>query len=247
MKLRAIACEIFYRELCAAASRSVNQVDLAFMPKRLHDIGAKAMSERLQAAIDETDPEIYDAIVLGYGLCNYGVIGLHSSRLPMAIARSHDCIGLFMGSTERYLRYFHSKPGTYFKTSGWIERGEEGDWSQLSIRGIDSSFEEFKARYGEDNARYLSEALGGLTAHYTNCAYIRMGVEPDERFELKAGEEAMNKGWSFETLEGDLSWLQRLLDGEWNHNDILTLQPGETIAADYGEAIIQIEGPYETA
>ncbi len=33
MRLKLIACEILYRELCAAVARSVNQVDIEFLPK----------------------------------------------------------------------------------------------------------------------------------------------------------------------------------------------------------------------
>ncbi len=44
MRLKLIACEIFYRELCAAVARSVNQVDVEFLPKGLHDIGQAGMS-----------------------------------------------------------------------------------------------------------------------------------------------------------------------------------------------------------
>ena len=39
MRLKLIACEVLYRELCAAVARSVNQVDLEFLPKGLHDKG----------------------------------------------------------------------------------------------------------------------------------------------------------------------------------------------------------------
>ena len=47
MRLKLIACEIFYRELCAAVARSINQVDIEFVPKGLHDIGQAGMSAKL--------------------------------------------------------------------------------------------------------------------------------------------------------------------------------------------------------
>ena len=43
MQLKLIACEIFYREMCAAVARSPNQVDVEFLPKGLHDIGAEGL------------------------------------------------------------------------------------------------------------------------------------------------------------------------------------------------------------
>ena len=39
MRLKLIACEILHRELCAAVARSVNRVDIEFLPKGLHDAG----------------------------------------------------------------------------------------------------------------------------------------------------------------------------------------------------------------
>ena len=49
--------------------------------------------------------------------------------------------------------------GTYFKTTGWIERDEVAEeLKQLSIpnqMGMDMSYEELVEKYGEDNARFL--------------------------------------------------------------------------------------------
>jgi len=76
MRLKLISCEIFYREFCAAISRSVNTVEVEFLTKGLHDVGAETMRERLQAAIDGVDSSRYEAVLLGYGLCNNGIAGL---------------------------------------------------------------------------------------------------------------------------------------------------------------------------
>ena len=45
-------------------------------------------------------------------------------KRPVGRSTGHDCITLFLGDKERYLDYFQSHPGVYFKTSGWIKRGE---------------------------------------------------------------------------------------------------------------------------
>ena len=124
MRLKLLACEIFYRELCAVVAQSVNQVDVEFLPKGLHDIGQASMSARLGEAVAAVDESRYDAILLGYGLCNNGIVGLSARQKPLVVPRAHDCITLFLGSKERYLEYFFSHPGVYFKTSGWIERGD---------------------------------------------------------------------------------------------------------------------------
>ncbi|HYK92394.1 MAG TPA: DUF1638 domain-containing protein, partial [Acidobacteriota bacterium] len=155
MRFKLISCEIFYREICAVVSRSPSTIDVEFMPKGLHDIGCKSMLERLQAALDRVDEDRYQAVLFGYGLCNNGIVGLAARSIPLVFPRAHDCIAMFFGSSSRYLEYFHANPGTYYKTAGWIERGEDaGELHQLSIThliGMDKGYEELVAKYGEDN------------------------------------------------------------------------------------------------
>lgn len=244
MKIKLIACEIFYREACAVVARSTNQIDIEFLPKRLHDIGARSMRQTLQESIDRVDEGQFDAIALAYGLCNNGIVGLQANSLAVVVPRAHDCITLFLGNKERYRQYFESNPGTYFKTTGWIERGENHDeWSQLSLQGLGDSYETLVEKYGEDNARYLKETIGDLTPNYSQCAFITMGVEPDDRYMKQAQQDAQEKGWRFEMLQGDLSLLQRLADAQWNEDEFLVTPPGGRIAPCYNESIIQIEEP----
>lgn len=112
-----IACEVLFREICYCAAGCSNIVDITFMEKGLHDVGAKKMSEKLQAEIDRVDAEKYDAILLCYGLCNNGISGLRSP-LPLVIPRAHDCITLLMGSKEKYRAYFDKNPGYFLLVVG---------------------------------------------------------------------------------------------------------------------------------
>lgn len=199
------------------------------------------MRERLQQAIDRASEMHCEAVLLGYGLCGMGLAGLAARSVPLVVPRAHDCITLFLGSRDRYAGYFRNHPGTYFLTTGWIERGR--DVPQLAVQnrlGLGRSFEELAARYGEDNARYLIEQLGDPARHYSRIAFIRMGIEPDNRFEQAAREEALQRGWQFEVLEGDLSLIQRLVDGPWD-DDFLVAPPGTRIVATYDERIVVVE------
>ncbi|HSW46654.1 MAG TPA: DUF1638 domain-containing protein [Phycisphaerae bacterium] len=242
MRLKLISCEIFHREMCAAAARSPNTVDLEFLPKGLHDIGQAGMSQRLQEAIDRVDGAYHEAVLLGYGLCNNGIRGLTARALPLVIPRAHDCITLFLGGRRRYEEYFHSHPGVYFLTSGWIERGQDaGKLSQVSIPhqlGMDLSFEELVAKYGQDNAQYLYDQLCNTLRNYSQYTYIDMGIEPDGRFETEARRRAEQRGWTFDKIPGDLSLIQRLLDGPWSDEDFLVLTPGRRVVARYDEGVI---------
>jgi hypothetical protein len=245
MRLRLISCEIFFREMCALIARSRHTIDVEFLPKGLHDVGTAEMYGRLQAAIDRIDNSPYDAILLGYGLCNNGIVGLSSRDKQLVVPRAHDCITLFMGSASRYMDYFQNHPGVYFTTTGWIERGgADGELSQLALGkslGFRQTYEEMVARYGEDNARYLQEELGNLTRHYRQFTFIEMGVEPDGSFEERTRQDATERGWAFEKVRGDMSLLQRMLDGQWDEKEFLVVPPGFQIVAKYDEGIIAVE------
>jgi len=242
MRLKLIACEIMYRELCAAIARSTNMVDVEFLPKGLHDIGSEGMSGRLAqtlAAIDETR---YEAVLLGYGLCSNGLVGMAARSIPLVVPRAHDCITLFLGSKERYLDYFQGHPGVFFKTSGWVERGiglhQAGEEPTQSQSALAQSYEDLVARYGEDNAKFLYEELCNMR-HYAGVTFIEMGVEPDDRFERESREDALARGWQYEKLAGDMRLLQGLLDGPWDDARYLVVPPGKRIAASFDAGVIK--------
>ncbi len=243
MRLMLISCDVFFREMCYAVSRSPHRVDVRFLPKGLHDLRAEQMRARLQEAVDAVPEDTYDAILLGYGLCNNGLHGVQARTRPLVLPRAHDCMTLFFGSRQRYMTYFQKHHGVYFKTSGWIERGEvEGDLKQLSIghvSGMDMTYDEMVEQYGEDNAQYLFETLvEAQTKSYRQYTFIEMGVEPDDRFEKQTRKEAGEKQWAFEKVKGDLSLIERLVNGAWDKADFLCVAPGHRIVARYDEDIV---------
>ena len=244
MRFKLISCEIFFREMCAAVARSPHFIDIEFLPKGLHDMGSASMLARVQAAVDRVESG-YDAILMGYGLCNNGLAGLSARAIPLVLARAHDCITLFLGSKERYLEYFNSNPGVYFKTTGWIERAENGggELRQLSVPsqlGINMSFQELVEKYGEDNARYLFEELS-YSKNYGQFTFIEMGVEPDGSFEEHTRKLAEERKWKYEKLQGDLSMIQRLVNGQWDDKEFLVIPPGWRVSAKYDEGIVTAE------
>ncbi|HXK61646.1 MAG TPA: DUF1638 domain-containing protein [Acidobacteriota bacterium] len=244
MNLKMISCEILYREVCALVARSRNKVDVEFLTKGLHDIGSSKMLKRLQHAVDATDCDQYSAIILGYALCGTGLVGLKAPAVPLVLPRAHDCITLFLGSKERYLDYFHSHPGVYFRTTGWIERGQNlvqlaGHVSIHEQLGGHMDYDQLVATYGEENARYIWDQIGDYTRYYQHLTFIETGVEPDASFEESAREEAAKRGWSYEKIPGNLSLLQRLIEGQWDEADFLVVPPGWRIASRYDELIVE--------
>lgn len=241
MILKLISCEIFYREMCAAVAKSPHRVDIEFLPKGLHDLPPGEMPARVQAVIDTVPDDTYDAILLGYGLCNNGVAGITARTCPLILPRAHDCITLFLGSRQRYREIFDANPGTYFLTSGWLERGEtSGDLADLSVQqqiGMNRSMEDLIDQYGEDNAKYLYETLCNGTKNYSRFMWIPMGVEP-ESMQQAAKEKAAEHDWKFETVPGDMQLINDLINGNWNEENFLAVPPGSTIQACHNDQIV---------
>jgi hypothetical protein len=246
VRYQLIACEIVLREAAYCAALSPNIIDLHFLTKGLHD-NPDQLREQTQATIDRLDPLPHDAVILGYALCSNGAVGLRARSTRLVIPRAHDCITFFLGSSAEYARRHAEKPGTYYYTAGWIERdAAHAERKPADGAGLDTSFEELVAKYGEDNARFLMEFQNQWQRNYTTAAYIRMplGHRPD--VEAEAKQAAATHGWEFEVLEGSDRLIRALIDGDWNDDEFLIVPPGHAVVAAYDGRVVAAAAPSGT-
>jgi len=241
MRLKLIGCEVLFRELCDACAHSPHRVDLEFLPKGLHDLGGKPMAARIQEAVDRTPEGVYEAILLGYGLCGNGLDGLTARLTPLVLPRAHDCIALLMGSHQRYQAYFDANPGVYYRSTVWLERGQGLQQLTHHTVGFDESLEEAIRKYGEDNGRYLYEEMTRYRSQYRKLTFIETGLEAGGEFIAEAAAEARENGWSFERLQGDLAWLRRMVNGEWAEAEFVIAGSGRSIAASYDARVMKVQ------
>jgi hypothetical protein len=273
MRLLALTCEVLARSVYLCAARSPHVVDVHLNRRGLHD-DPPNLRAILQGEIDAAGPPgaaaaggpangpgsasaaaaagapaaPYDAVVLAYGLCGAATAGLRAGSIPLVVPRAHDCITLLLGSRDRYTAEFTGHPGTYWYAQDFVERSDDvgpfAGMGAVSDAVARATFEEYVAKYGEDNAAYLMEALGGWQSHYDRAAYVDMAIAPRGAaagVEAHARDDAERRGWTFEKLVGELILVRRLVDGDWGAEDFLVLRPGERLAMSYDEAVIRAE------
>lgn len=245
-----LGCEVIYREACYLTSLSPHKIDIEFLPKGLHDLETQDMVAKLQATIDEisSSDKDYKAILLGYGRCNDGLVGVEARNIPLILPRAHDCITFFFGSRQSYKNYFDNNPGTYYGTTGWIERGDLEDgshpaYSQEGIMkklGLTDSYQVMVEKYGKDNADYIVSTLGDWRKNYSKMLYLQMGPGKETEYIHKSRQTAEERNWQFDVQKGDWSLLEKLFYGQWDE-DFLLVDPGNKIAASNDDAIVKLQ------
>jgi len=251
MRLKLISCKIITRELSYLIAQSDNKLDVTFLRKGFHDEPDK-LRQAVQAEIDlvesggdvhtngdaESD-EDFAAILIGYGLCSNGVVGLTSTKYPLVIPRAHDCITFLLGARGRYQQYFHAHPGTFWYSQCWLENSPVRDddyLGRLRRKYQDKGFD-------DEDIEFLLEAETAWIKNYSNAAYIGMPEAAprngDADCRAAVRHIAQVYGWGYDELEGDISLLRDFVDGNWREEDFLIVQPGQTVAPSYGEDVIK--------
>ena len=226
-----ISCHVLWRELCYYASLSPHVYQFQFLEQGLH-CTPDLLRKELQAAIDHVDAGCA-GILIGYGLCSNGLVGIQARTVKLVVMRGHDCITFLLGSKERYREYFDTHPGTYWYSPGWIDTSV-----QPGKERYERTLQHYVETYGEENAQYLMEATENWIHEYNNAAYVDLGFGDTERHRAFTRECAKWLHWNCEFLKGDPQLVKDFLTGPWDDERFLVVQPGETIVASHDEHVI---------
>lgn len=210
-KLFILACSVMEKELKQFKN---GEMDFIFLDYGLHRT-PEQMGQAIQLEIEKVSDHPYDGIVLGYGLCSNGIVGVQSKVHPLIIPRIHDCISLFLGSIESYQHQSKEHPGTYYLTPGWIEKG------QTPI----SKYESYETSYGKDTAQWV---LHEEMKHYTRIVFIDTGVDTFECYRTIARQNAEFLGVTYEEVKGSPEMFKKLVLGPWG-KDFLILRPNQAV------------------
>jgi len=226
-----IGCHVLWRELCHYASISRNTFNFHFIAQGLHNT-PDILRRELQKAIDGVEGG-YSAILIGYGLCSNGLEGITARKTKLVIMRGHDCITFLLGSKERYQEYFDHHPGTYWYSPGWIDTG-----SMPGKERYEGTLRSYIEKYGEDNAEYLMEMEQGWYKNYSNAAYVDVEFYDTEKYKAYTKQCAQWLGWNCDILSGNPQLIVNFLEGNWNAEEFLIVEPGEMVVASHDEKII---------
>jgi N-methylhydantoinase A/oxoprolinase/acetone carboxylase beta subunit len=225
--------------------RSNVEFETTYLDGGLHSDPARLRRE-LQAAIDDVDDGPAERIIIGYGVCGRGTVGIHARSKPLVIPRVHDCIALFLGADSKYRREFSKCPGSYYISAGWYDEKVQprgtGDARHVDDprdgRSDRIEIEMLSKRYGEENAREIQHFLGSWKRNYRRAAFIDTGAGTTEKYESYARAMADAFDWEYERLEGSQELLNKAIyarvdssqiapeDLNEQMDDILIVPPG---------------------
>lgn len=224
-------------------------LDLHFLPGGLHRSPSKLRDE-LQKKVNEiSNDESIARIVIGYGLCGRGTVGIKADRVPLVIPRVHDCIALFLGSDKAYREQFARHPGTYYLSAGWVEENNNeqtnanmGAASPATKPNADTK-QMLETQYGQENAEFVDQFMHSWTRNYTRAAFIDTGVgDSKEHYATKARNLAQQHGWEYERLEGTHSLLLEAIRAEQSSATMLLVPPFATTVYDALRSRLAVAG-----
>jgi hypothetical protein len=134
-----ISCQVLQDLLGKRLPPGVPAVWLDIM---LHN-SPKKLRDALQEELDKLAQPSF--VIIGYGLCGNGLVGVQAGPHTLVIPRTHDCVAIFLGSHQRYVQRFFASPNTYYLTKGWIDARDEPL----------ADYEDYVEEFDEETADYL--------------------------------------------------------------------------------------------
>ncbi len=229
-----LACEVFRNELDWLAARMDNPPPIHYLEMGLHQ-RPDQLKKTVQDFVDKVEQQYHQGlnILFAYGLCGQGLSGITAKTATIILPRVHDCIPLLLGIDQDDAGIYSQNGTTYWQSPGWVNYAE----SEL-LRNKDRFFEEYKEKFGEDNARYLMDEQLTWLNNYTAVSLIRWPeldemekelAKPKGFFETEARCFAKEANLPFSQTTGSDNYLRALLAGGTDQQRFLHIRPGYSV------------------
>ncbi|MEW6402664.1 MAG: DUF1638 domain-containing protein [Chloroflexota bacterium] len=209
-----IACEVMKVELELVSRGS--DVRFFFLEQGLHRT-PKKIAPLIQEKIDLVG-ESAKRIALAYGLCSGGIKGIRGRSQGLVVPRIHDCVAMFLGSSEAYKEVFQSNPATYYLTPGWVAAKKD----PLGI-----IYDDYAPKHGLETALWVMEEE---LKHYKSITLINTGAENVESLRARARENCTELGKEYNEIEGNLDYFRKLIFGPHDSEDFVVIAPGVEVS-----------------
>lgn len=215
MKIKLIGCEstkneVYWLGISKDTECEFLDFDLHGRPPQLHT--------KLQKIIDLSQD--FDLIILTYNRCSNVLLNLVSPKAPLIFPKTHDCIGLLLGSNERHLEFTRENPAVYYFSQGWL------DYARTPY----AEYLEYVKKYGEENAKSLIDTLYG---QYKKAVLIvTPGMKELDHYREKMKEIADFFSWETDEIQGDVNILADLIKGK-EHPELVQISPGVRITEEH--------------
>ncbi len=230
-----IACAVLALDIQSAAKKLGMDIGVKFLEGGLHD-RPNALRKKLQAVIDKISASgRCDRIIVGYGVCGRGTVGIKTHDIPLALPKVHDCIALFLGGDTAYRREFKKYPGTYYISAGWYEEKTEphSQRARSAYYGDKKlNYDELVEKYGEKAAKETFRFLSSWQKNYQRAAFIETGAKRSPKYAKYAQEMAAEYDWKFETITGSRVLFEKLMTAEETTDEILVVPPEHVVEFD---------------
>lgn len=221
-----IGCGVLGPDINHIADKLNLKLKKKMLPGGLHEQPAE-LQKRLQKAIDKAgQDESCSRIIVGYGLCGKGTVGIRAPGVPLVFPKVHDCIALFMGSDQAYREEFARYPGTFYISAGWFqekERPEKEKLDQIWVGSHAMGCKEITEKYGEKGGKQIIHFFTTWQKNYQRAAFIDTGIGKAGQFAEHAQKMARKYNWEYKSIKGSLSLMSRLLTSVDSDDQILVV------------------------
>lgn len=207
-----IACGMLRPEIEAVYRRCHITYPVVWQESGLHEFPSQ-LKESLASNVEKYKDKKY--ILLVYGMCGYGVMGLQSNA-TLVMPKFDDCIRILMSREAGKL--IPAKKDRIYLTKNWVR----------SKKFVLREFDRYIRDYGEEQGQML---VNTIISGYTGVDLIDDSAYEVDALQAEVAPHAKKYGLTCEVVPGTLRVLEKLLTGRWDE-EMVIVKPGHMVTLD---------------